>query len=45
MATHVPYVACKITRPVVVSGDGDNGCVVLVRKVAQDVHVPSQKGA
>ena len=45
MTAHVPYVACKITRSVVEPGDGDNGRVVLVSEVAQDVRVPSQKGA
>ena len=32
-------------RSVVEAGDGDNGRVVLVCEVAQDVRVPSQKGA
>ena len=45
MATHVPHVAYKIRRSVVKSGDGYNGRVVLVCEVAQDVRVPSQKGA
>ena len=35
----------KIGRSVVEAGDGDNGRVVLVCEVAQDVRVPSQKGA
>lgn len=45
MAAQVPYMACKIGRSVIESGDGDNGRVVLVCEVAQDVRVPSQKGA
>lgn len=45
MATQVPYMACKIGRSVIEAGDGDNGRVVLVCEVAQDVRVPSQKGA
>tara|TARA_B100000674_G_scaffold430180_1_gene386602 strand:+ start:4373 stop:4510 length:138 start_codon:yes stop_codon:yes gene_type:complete len=45
MATQVPYMACKIGRSVIETSDGDNGRVVLVCEVAQDVGVPSQKGA
>lgn len=45
MATYVPHVACKIRRSVFKAGDGDNGRVVSVCEVAQDVRVPSQKGS
>lgn len=45
MTTHVPYMTRKIRRSVVKAGDGDNGRVVSVCEVAQDVGVPSQKGA
>lgn len=45
MAPHMLHMACTFRWAVVEPGDGDDGCVMLVGEILQDLHVPSKKGA
>jgi len=44
MTPHMLHMACTFRWTLIKPGDGDDGCVLLVGEISQNLHVPSKKG-